>query len=59
MFFFRTQAEAVKQLYGETQVSQDLLVPQTAMADCIRKFDKWLCPMSNAITSIAWSSSSS
>lgn len=51
-FLKLTQTETVKQLYEKTQVVQDFLVPQTTMADCIRKFDElinvyplWLCPM--------------
>lgn len=46
-----TQPEAVKKLYEETQVIQDLLVPTSKMAGCIREFNKlvnvyplWLCP---------------
>lgn len=46
-----TQPEVVKKLYEETQVIQDMLVPTSKMADCIREFTKrvniyplWLCP---------------
>ncbi|XP_055312887.1 delta(24)-sterol reductase-like [Sitodiplosis mosellana] len=50
-FLKLTQPETVKKLYEETQVIQDLLVPTSKMADCIREFNKlvnvyplWLCP---------------
>lgn len=50
-FLKLTQPETVKRLYEETQVIQDLLVPTSTMAGCIREFDKlvnvyplWLCP---------------
>lgn len=50
-FLKLTQPEAVKKLYEKTQVIQDLLVPTSKMAGCIREFDKivnvyplWLCP---------------
>lgn len=50
-FLKLTQPETVKKLYEETQVIQDLLVPTSKMADCIREFTKlvnvyplWLCP---------------
>lgn len=50
-FLKLTQTETIKQLYEKTQVIQDLFVPVTAMAECIREFDKlfrvyplWLCP---------------
>lgn len=50
-FLKLTQPETVKRLYEETQVIQDLLVPTSTMAECIRGFDKlvkvyplWLCP---------------
>lgn len=46
-----TQTDTVKHLYEQTQVIQDLLVPTSTMADCIRNFDRlvkiypiWLCP---------------
>lgn len=46
-----TQPKTVKKLYEENQVIQDLLVPTSTMAQCIRDFDKlvnvyplWLCP---------------
>lgn len=50
-FLKLTQTETVKQLYEETQIIQDLLVPITKMAESIQEFDKllkvypmWLCP---------------
>lgn len=50
-FLKLTQPETVKHLYEQTQVIQDLLVPTSTMADCIRRFDRlvkiypiWLCP---------------
>lgn len=46
-----TQPQVVKKLYEETQVIQDMLVPTSKMANCIREFTKlvnvyplWLCP---------------
>ena len=46
-----TQPQAVKKLYEETQVIQDMLVPTSKMANFIREFKKlvnvyplWLCP---------------
>lgn len=46
-----TQPQVVKKLYEETQVIQDMLVPTSKMANCIREFRKlvnvfplWLCP---------------
>lgn len=50
-FLKLTQPQTVKKLYEENQVIQDLLVPTSTMANCIRDFDKlvnvyplWLCP---------------
>lgn len=46
-----TQPEAVKKMYEENHVIQDLLVPTSTMQHCIKQFDKlvhvyplWLCP---------------
>lgn len=51
-FLKLTQPKTVKQLYEKTQIIQDLLVPTSKMAECIRGFNKltnvyplWLCPM--------------
>lgn len=50
-FLKLTQPETVKRLYEETQIIQDLLVPTSKMAECIRNFEQlvnvyplWLCP---------------
>ncbi|XP_055295777.1 delta(24)-sterol reductase-like [Sitodiplosis mosellana] len=50
-FLKLTQTEAVKKMYEQTQVLQDILVPTSKMADTLRKFDRlikvyplWLCP---------------
>lgn len=50
-FLKLTQTETVKRLYEENHIIQDLLVPTSAMVDCIRQFDGlvnvyplWLCP---------------
>lgn len=46
-----TQPQAVKKLYEETQIIQDILVPTSKMANCIHDVTKlvnvyplWLCP---------------
>lgn len=51
-FLKLTQPEVVKKMYEKTQVLQDLLVPQTKMAECLREFHRlvrvyplWLCPL--------------
>lgn len=50
-FLKLTQPKAVKKLYEETQVLQDLMVPTSKMAESIREIDRmlkvyplWLCP---------------
>lgn len=50
-FLKLSQTETVKQLYEKTHIIQDLLVPTSTMAECIRGFSKlvnvyplWLCP---------------
>lgn len=50
-FLKLSQPVKVKQLYEKTQIIQDLLVPTSTMAECIRGISKlvnvyplWLCP---------------
>lgn len=50
-FLKLTQAEAVKKIYENTQVFQDLMVPTSKMTDSLRAIDRllkvyplWLCP---------------
>lgn len=46
-----TQPDVVKKMYEENHIIQDLLVPTSTMARCLKEFDKmvnvypiWLCP---------------